>query len=226
MVSVTRPTPEIWQEVYLSALLRSILYADDATYRLAGYRKLDPSPARCRTPLLASSRESLLQRLAAWLGSEIQVATVVSNHLTAGILKYFGEASRYEQAVNLFEKLWAREPEVAAFVAHSYIGMNEEIKQSKSCSAIRKTPQSYALLHAQVDFLDPKANTSGRSRSQKTAVNCAPSEFVTWAKLTNVTLILNNGNRRSTRSTHVPCSPTTNVIFTVCPHQHAAIFRQ
>jgi Chs5-Arf1p-binding protein BUD7/BCH1 len=36
------PSPEIWQEVYLSALLRSILYADDPNYRLAGYRKLDP----------------------------------------------------------------------------------------------------------------------------------------------------------------------------------------
>ncbi len=35
-------TTEIWQEVYLSALLRAILYADDANYRLAGYRKLDP----------------------------------------------------------------------------------------------------------------------------------------------------------------------------------------
>lgn len=35
-------TPEIWQETYLSALLRSILYADDANYRLMGFRKLDP----------------------------------------------------------------------------------------------------------------------------------------------------------------------------------------
>lgn len=35
-------TPEIWQETYLSAVLRAILYADDANYRLAGYRKLDP----------------------------------------------------------------------------------------------------------------------------------------------------------------------------------------
>lgn len=35
-------TPELWQETYLSALLRAIRYADDASYRLAGYRKLDP----------------------------------------------------------------------------------------------------------------------------------------------------------------------------------------
>ena len=35
-------TPELWTETYLSALLRAIRYADDASYRLAGYRKLDP----------------------------------------------------------------------------------------------------------------------------------------------------------------------------------------
>jgi hypothetical protein len=36
------PTPTIWQETYVSALLRAIRYADDPSYRLAGYRKLDP----------------------------------------------------------------------------------------------------------------------------------------------------------------------------------------
>lgn len=35
-------TPELWTETYVSAILRAILYADDASYRLAGYRKLDP----------------------------------------------------------------------------------------------------------------------------------------------------------------------------------------
>jgi hypothetical protein len=32
----------VWLETYLSAVLRSILYADDESYRLAGYRKLEP----------------------------------------------------------------------------------------------------------------------------------------------------------------------------------------
>lgn len=36
------PTPEIWQETYVSALLRAILYSDDPTYYLEAYRKLDP----------------------------------------------------------------------------------------------------------------------------------------------------------------------------------------
>lgn len=179
-------TPEIWQEVYLSALLRAILYADDANYRLAGYRKLDPISSPDAEHRFLQAAENLFFK--GWqLGSdpEIQVATVVSNHLTAGILKYFGEASRYEQAVNLFEKLWAREPEVAALVAQSYIGMNEEIKAVQVMhSAIKETPQSYALLHAQVDFLRSKGKYEWALKVAKQAVNCAPSEFVTWAKLT------------------------------------------
>lgn len=35
-------TPEIWQETYISALLRAILYSDDPNYYLEAYRKLDP----------------------------------------------------------------------------------------------------------------------------------------------------------------------------------------
>ena len=37
-------TLEIWQETYVSALLRAILYSDDSTYFLDAYRKLDPIP--------------------------------------------------------------------------------------------------------------------------------------------------------------------------------------
>lgn len=69
--------------------------------------------------------------LAGWqVGSdpEIQVATIVSNHLTAGIFKYFGDSGRWQHAANLFEKLAVREPEVASLLARSYIGMSESCK--------------------------------------------------------------------------------------------------
>jgi hypothetical protein len=60
------------------------------------------------------------------LGSdpEIQVASIVSNHLTAGIMKFFGDNFRLGQAANLFEKLMINEPEVASLLARSYIGMS------------------------------------------------------------------------------------------------------
>lgn len=201
-------TPEIWQEVYLSALLRSILYADDVNYRLAGYRKLDPISSPDAEHRFLRAAENLFFK--GWqLGSdpEIQVATVVSNHLTKGILKYFGEAARFEQAANLFEKLYAREPEVAALVAQAYIGMSkcsrrmvpvcsttahplthpadEELKAVQIMhSAIKTSPHSYAVLHVQIDFLKAKGKHEWALKLARQAVNCAPSEFVTWAKLT------------------------------------------
>lgn len=49
----------------------------------------------------------------------------MSNHLTAGIFKYFGDSGRWQHAANLFEKLAVREPEVASLLARSYIGMSE-----------------------------------------------------------------------------------------------------
>jgi tetratricopeptide (TPR) repeat protein len=181
-------TPEIWQETYVSALLRAILYSDDPTYGLDGYRKLDPITSPESEIRFLQAAEALFAK--GWqVGSdpEIQVATVVSNHLTAGIMKYFGNSGRYQQAANLFEKISVREPEVASLLAKSYIGMNEEVKAVQIMAlAMKQTPQSYTLLHAQCDFLRSKGKLEWAVKLARQAVNCAPSEFVTWEKLTDL----------------------------------------
>lgn len=119
-------TPEIWQETYLSALLRAILYADDPSYWLEAYRKLDPITTPEGELRFLQAAEALFHK--GWqVGSdpEIQVATVVSNHLTNAIMKYFGDSGRYDHAANLFEKLSAKEPEVSSLLAKAYIGMSK-----------------------------------------------------------------------------------------------------
>ncbi|KAI0790518.1 chaps-domain-containing protein [Abortiporus biennis] len=183
---------EIWQETFLSALLRAILYSDDPTYWLDAYRKLDPITTPEGELRFLQAAEALF--LKGWqVGSdpEIQVATVVSNHLTNAIMKYFGDSGRFQHAANLFEKLSAREPEVSSLLAKSYVGMNEEVKAVQIMSAaMKETPQSYTLLHVQCDFLRSKGNFEWALKLAKQAVNCAPSEFVTWEKLTEVYLEL------------------------------------
>ncbi|KAI0371290.1 chaps-domain-containing protein [Pilatotrama ljubarskyi] len=179
---------EIWQETFLSALLRAILYSDDPTYWLEAYRKLDPITNPEGELRFLQAAEALFMK--GWqVGSdpEIQVATVVSNHLTAAIMKYFGDSGRYQYAANLFEKISAREPEVASLLARSYLGMNEEVKAVQiMASAIKQTPQSYTLLHVQCDFLRGKGKFDWALKLARQAVNCAPSEFVTWEKLTEI----------------------------------------
>lgn len=181
-------TPEMWQETYLSALLRAILYSDDPTYWLEAYRKLDPITTIEGELRFLQAAEALFMK--GWqVGSdpEIQVATVVSNHLTAGVMKYFSDSGRCQPAANLFEKLAAREPEIASLLARSYIGMNEEVKAVQIMSAAMKhTPHSYTLLHVQSDFLRSKGRPDWALKLAREAVNCAPSEFVTWEKLTEL----------------------------------------
>ncbi|KAG6811282.1 hypothetical protein H0H92_008195 [Tricholoma furcatifolium] len=184
-------TAEIWQEAYVSAILRAILYSDDPTYTLDAYRKLDPITSPEGEIRFLQAAEALFYK--GWqVGSdpEIQVATIVSNHLTAGILKYFGDSGRYQQAANLFEKLAAKEPEVSSLLAKSYIGMksaDEEVKAVQiMATAMRQTPQSYTLLHVQCDFLRSKGKFDYAVKLARQAVNCAPSEFVTWEKLTEL----------------------------------------
>lgn len=50
-------------------------------------------------------------------------------------------------------------------------------------AAMKHTPHSYTLLHAQSDFLRSKGKVGWALKLAKEAVNCAPSEFVTWEKL-------------------------------------------
>lgn len=124
-------TPRLWTEVYLSAHLRAILYADDPAYRLAGYRRLDPIRSlEDEMRFLAAAEQCFAQGWQLGSDPEVQVATAISNHLTAGIMRYFGDAYRYGPAVNLFEKLLVRDPEVAALLARSYIGMGASRGQS------------------------------------------------------------------------------------------------
>ncbi|KAN0109162.1 chaps domain containing protein [Russula decolorans] len=181
-------TPEIWQETYLSSLLRAILYSDDPSYLLEAYRRLEPISTPDAELRFLQAAEALFMK--GWqVGSdpEIQVATVVSNHLTAGILKYFGDSGRWQHAANLFEKLAVRDPEVSCLLARSYIGMNEEVKAIQIMgTAMKETPQSYLLLHIQCDFLRSKGKHEWALKLARQAVNCAPSEFVTWEKLTDI----------------------------------------
>lgn len=53
-------------------------------------------------------------------------------------------------------------------------------------AAFRQHPMTYTLLHVQCDFLRSKGKLDWALQLARQAVNCSPSEFLTWAKLTEV----------------------------------------
>jgi hypothetical protein len=64
---------------------------------------------------------------------------------------------------------------------------DEEVKAVQIMgAAMKETPQSYLLLHTQCEFLRSKGKHEWALKLARQAVNCAPSEFVTWEKLTDI----------------------------------------
>lgn len=75
-----------------------------------------------------------------------------------------------------------------SFYSHfDFCIIDEEVKAVQiMANAMKTTPQSYTLLHAQCDFLRSKGKQEWALKLARQAVNCAPSEFVTWEKLTDL----------------------------------------
>lgn len=117
-------------------------------------------------------------------------------------MKYFTESGRLSEAASFFEKLLDKDPEVATVLAKAYIGTDEEIQAVKIMSkALSRKNVSYGVLLVQIDFLRSKVVLNFLNikkkydialKLAKMAVIYAPSEYVTWAKLTEIYTEMND----------------------------------
>ncbi len=128
----------------------------------------------------------------------VQVPNVVSNHLTAGLLKYFHTTGRYASGINLFQKLRTQNSEVSSLLAKVLFMGNEEVEGVRVLhQALKESPMDYVMLDAQAEFLLKKAQTAAtpeqKEQRLRMAQGCAdrstiaaPSEFGTWSRLAQV----------------------------------------
>ena len=52
-------TDALWLETYVSSTIRAILYADDESYRITGYRRLNPIPNKAAERRFLDAAERL-----------------------------------------------------------------------------------------------------------------------------------------------------------------------
>ncbi|KAK3899920.1 Chs5p-Arf1p-binding proteins-domain-containing protein [Staphylotrichum tortipilum] len=198
-----KATDELWLETYVCSVLRAYSYADDGTgdtiRKIIGVRRFNPVTNTETEHRFLSAAEQLFFR--GWqLGSDsiVQVPNAVSNHLTAGLLKYFHTTGRYASGINLFEKLRAQNVEVASLLAKVLFMGNEEVQGVRVLhDALKQSPIDYVMLDTQAEFLLKKAETAltpdQKDERLRMALGCAdrsaiaaPSEFGTWARLAEV----------------------------------------
>jgi Chs5-Arf1p-binding protein BUD7/BCH1 len=113
-------------------------------------------------------------------------------------MKYFSITGRWEQGIDLFHKLREREPDVDLLLAQLYLEMgihllsehwltriDEEVKAvDLMCSSLSQNPLNYGFLVTQATFLLKKGRPDLAVELAKSAVNANPSEYATWAILT------------------------------------------
>ncbi len=181
-------TDEMWDEVFVSALVRSIIFADDETNYVAGCRRLNPLLNISSSKRALKAFESLFLR-GVQLGSqpEIQVPTVVNNYLVDAFLTYVEITSLYDEAIEILRNLQKREPSVVVLIAKLLLMKNEEVKAVQVMyEGIKENPLDTDLLQLQAQFcLDKERNDLALSSATK-AVNSSPSEFQAWNKLVKV----------------------------------------
>ncbi|EPE36551.1 TPR-like protein [Glarea lozoyensis ATCC 20868] len=194
---------ELWLETYLCSVLRAYSYADDGSgdtiRKIMGVRRFNPVTTTETEHRFLQAAEQLFFR--GWqLGSDsvVQVPNNVSNHLTAGLLKYFHTTGRFASGINLFEKLRSKNVEVSSLLAKVLLMGNEEVQAVRVLhDSIKQSPMDYVMLDTQAEFLKKKAlnpNTPELKQERlKMALGCAdrstvaaPSEFGTWARLAEV----------------------------------------
>ncbi|KAH2280663.1 hypothetical protein KXW96_003366 [Aspergillus fumigatus] len=185
-------TEALWLETFLCGVLRAYSYADDgsgdAIRKIVGVRRFNPVTNTEMEHKFLDAAERLFF-LGRQLSSdpETQVPSTVSNHLTAGLLKYIQTTGRYTSGVNLFEKLRTRDVEVSSLLARVLLMADEEVQAVRLMyDALQDVPMDYAQLDCQAAFCMSKGEGELALECAKRAVTAAPSEFSTWARLAEV----------------------------------------
>lgn len=185
-------TEGLWLETFLCAVLRAYSYSDDGSgdtiKKIIGVRRFNPVINTELEHRFFEAAERLFFN-GRQLGSdpEIQIPNVVSNHLTAGLLKYIKTTGRYTSGINLFEKLRTKDVEVSSLLARVLLDGDEEVQAVRLLhDALQDVPMDYALLDCQATFCQGKGEGGLALELAKRGVTAAPSEFSTWARLAEV----------------------------------------
>lgn len=185
-------TDSLWLETFLCGILRSYSYGDDGSgdtiKKIIGVRRFNPITNTEMEHKFLDAAERLFFH-GKQLGSdpEIQIPGAVSNHLTAGLLKYFKTTGRYTSGVNLFQKLRERDVEVSSLLAQVLIEGDEEVQAVRLLhDSVQDLPMDYALLDCQASYCLSKGEGALALECAKRSVTAAPSEFSTWARLAEV----------------------------------------
>jgi len=191
----------LWNEAYVSAILRAILYDDD--YIKNGNDNFEIISGIKRINLFENEEDEDDFLKAAKIiydtgkynlghNDEAIKSTISNNYLTQAIIKYFTNVKKQDKAIKFFQEIYEINPEIGSVISKLYFESNRGIQGIQTLhKAIQGGCQSYELLITQANFLREKGRFKDALSLANKAVVSAVKEFYPWELLANLYVDLN-----------------------------------
>jgi len=191
----------LWNEAYVSSILRAILYDDD--YIKNGSDNFDIISGIKRVNIFDNDEdEDEFLRVAKIIyetgkykfgqNDEAVNPTVCNNYLTQAIVKYFTNTKKQDKAIKFFQEIYKTDPEIGSIISKLYFDSNHVIEGIKTLhNAVQSGNRSYEVFIAQANFLRGKGRFKEALSIANKAVINAITEFSPWELLANLYIDLN-----------------------------------
>lgn len=183
---------QIWDEVYVSALVRCIIINEDFERKLPGLVEKSPfqSISTAKT-LIAKLVEFLDRGFQLGASSTVQRPTNRENYLLDALYRIIELTDLYDYTIGLIEA--KSDPYYDLIVSKLLFKNNEEIKGIKRLhNAMQANSRDSLLLNEQVDFLLIKNNIELAYEVALRSVRANPISFDTWCNLVKSQILKND----------------------------------
>ncbi|KAG4095189.1 chaps-domain-containing protein [Neocallimastix lanati (nom. inval.)] len=192
---------DLWNEAYISSVLRAILYDDNYIENdhdnfgiISGIKKVnvfeneedEDEFLRVAKIIYESGKFNIGHN------DEAVKPTISNNYLTQAIVKYFTNTKKQDKAIKYFQEIYKINPEIGSVISKLYFESNKGIEGVVTLhKAITGGCHSYELLITQANFLREKGRYKEALAIANKAIISSIKEFYPWELLANLYVDLN-----------------------------------
>lgn len=176
----------LWNELFMSAMMRCLLLKDDDIYFMEHTRHENPFSLHGVNQFLRCF-ESLYRRgPAAGAASYVQVPNLSDNYMVDALYRLIDVTGLYEPVIEMLERIGANE-----ILAQVLLKADREVDAVKLLvDGVTENPRNYSLLVTEADFCLSKERSDLALDCARRAVSAAPSDFYPWYVLCKIYLSL------------------------------------
>ncbi|ODV83127.1 hypothetical protein CANARDRAFT_203776 [[Candida] arabinofermentans NRRL YB-2248] len=184
---------ELWNEIYVSSLIRSILFSDDIERQLPGMCKFNPIQSKTSAKFAICSIISMIPKGVLCGSSDlVSQPTIMNNNLIDALIKLISITNLYDLAIDEIIRLESKLKGLNCSILKVKLLLlkGDQIKSVQLMyDSIKLHSRDGLMLIEQSKFLISQNRADLALGSSIRAVECLPTEFQSWKLLIQVHIL-------------------------------------